>query len=92
MLIQEERLKKMIIDHSEHLTLNERASSSKNNKKEKAPINVKDGKIHKGLKCFFRKKNCHLRNDCLKQKVWFKKKATYFISIRDSNHDFIVVN
>lgn len=42
--------------------------------------NVKEGKIHKEMKCFFMK-NSHLKNDCLMRKAWFEKKDTYFISV-----------
>lgn len=69
-----------MIDHSTNLTLHERASSSKT-KEEKTLINVKRAKSIKNIKCFLYKESGHLKNNCLKQKVWFKKKSTYFISL-----------
>ncbi|KAK9097178.1 hypothetical protein Sjap_022675 [Stephania japonica] len=73
MLVQEEgRLRKMK-DHSVHLTMHDVASSSKatpgrkDRKKDKAPMKVNEGQIHKELWCHFCKKSGHIKKDCSKR-------------------------
>lgn len=58
----------------------------------KAPINVKEGKIYKEMKCFFYKKSGQLENDCSKRKAWFEKKGINFISVRFESNLIVVPN
>jgi len=37
------------------------------------------GKKQKKLRCHFCKKGGHFKKDCLKRKIWFKKKGVYNI-------------
>ncbi|CAL0309991.1 unnamed protein product [Lupinus luteus] len=84
MLVQEEGRLKKIKNDSVHLSIQEPGSTSrfrpsnrnKGNEKEKIPI--KEGKIHKEMKCFFCKKNGYYKKDCPKKKKWFEKKGIPF--------------
>ena len=87
MLIQEEgRLKKMK-DHSIHLTVHDGTSSSKakpgkkDKRRDKVPMKVNEGQVHKEQKCFFCKRAGHFKKDCPKRKAWFEKKGIYHVSV-----------
>ena len=74
MLVQEEGRLKNMKEHSIHYTFHKGASSSKNQQgmknkqkdqgKYTFPMNVSEGHIKKGVKCFFCRKFGHLRIDC----------------------------
>ncbi|KAK9103382.1 hypothetical protein Sjap_020636 [Stephania japonica] len=84
MLVQEEGRLRKLKSHSVHLTMHDGASSSKaipgrkDRKKDKAPMKVHEGRIHKELRCHFCRKNGHFKKDCPKRKAWFEKKGIPF--------------
>ncbi|KAL1214071.1 Retrovirus-related Pol polyprotein from transposon TNT 1-94 [Cardamine amara subsp. amara] len=50
--------------------------SNKGKKKDKAVFKGPESQIRKTVKCFFCKKEGHIRKDCPKRQAWFDKKGT----------------
>ncbi|KAK9163089.1 hypothetical protein Syun_003991 [Stephania yunnanensis] len=85
MLVQEEGRLRKLKGHSVHLTMHDGASSNKaipgrkDRKKDKAPMKVHEGRIHKELRCHFCRKSGHFKKDCRNERHGLRRKG--FLSI-----------
>ncbi|KAL1194913.1 Retrovirus-related Pol polyprotein from transposon TNT 1-94 [Cardamine amara subsp. amara] len=87
MLIQEEaRLKKMkdqvaLIAGLNKVSSSFKKPSGKDKKKDKGIFKGPESKIRKVVKCFFCKKEGHIKKDCSRRKAWFDKKGTQHLFV-----------